>query len=89
MCQSILEGDDAEKLKSILMVDVYKDMEKEARLLLPHCQQLDGSGLPSKVEKSMKRVGAKPPAWKDKDEVTASIAYFLDWLKNRRSCGRP
>ena len=81
VCQAILQGDDAENLKSILKDSVYKEMEKEAKLLLPHCKQLDGSGLPSKVEKAMKRVGAKQPVWKDKDEVTASIEYFRAWLK--------
>ena len=81
LCRAILTEDKAE-LKSILRPDVYEELAKEAELLLPRMEKLDGSGLPSRADKAMKnKLGIAPVSWRDEKEVRAAVTYLVDWLK--------
>ena len=49
VCRSIID-DDAQAFKSMLKVEVYKELTKEANVLLPHCKQLGSKPLSCKDE---------------------------------------
>ena len=81
VCEAYVNESDG--LKDYLQSGVYKNCQEEAKALLPHMKTLNGSGLPSTIEKANgKAMLGKPKKeelWKDPDDVKRAVAYLLEW----------
>ena len=61
------------------------DIKKEACALLPTLQVLNGSGLPSKVQKVSQRISyTDKTEWRKSTDVDYHAGKLLEWLKNCR-----
>ena len=61
------------------------DIKREAGTLLTSLQVLNGSGLPSKVQKVSQRIGyTDKTEWRKSTDVDYHAGKVLEWLKNCR-----
>ena len=82
VCNAILDTDNSD-LKTVLLTQVVKDIEREAATMKEHLQHLNGAGLPSRAEamKKNKLGGSTSYQWKDKDRVETAMTWLIDWSK--------